>query len=71
MPNCRRSIAIFKLSCWARQCRRRDSSGWEEEGCGVVEGAGGVMERLERRVSWTPGAEGAPGSGIVECGWEG
>ena len=31
-----------------------------------VLGAGVERERLVRRVSWTPGAEGAPSSGSVE-----
>ena len=53
-----------------RHLARRDSSGWKD--CGAVSaglvdvlealGAGPVRERFERRVSCTPGAEGAPGA---------
>lgn len=32
-------------------------------------GAGVDRERFERRVSCTPGAEGAPSCGVVDCGW--
>ena len=32
-------------------------------------GAGVVRERFERRVSWTPGAEGAPRAGVVLERW--
>lgn len=34
----------------------------------VVFGAGVLRLRLARRVSWTPGAEGAP---MLACEWEG
>lgn len=43
-----------------------------EESCkaeGLDFGGPGVRARLERRVSWTPGAEGAPREGRVEVGW--
>lgn len=52
----------------ARQRRRRDSRGCVEVGAGaVVEedeagGGGACRARLARRVSWMPGAEGAPGA---------
>lgn len=35
-----------------------------------VFGAGVLRERLARRVSWTPGAEGAPSDGVVDVGCE-
>ena len=49
-------------SCWDFQALRRASNGWEEEvvGAPVALGAGADRLRLWRRVSWTPGAEGAP-----------
>lgn len=56
-----------------RQEARRDSrgwalvtTGWEEEV--EVFGAEGARLRFERRVSWTPGAEGAPRVGTVYVG---
>ena len=36
---------------------------------GFAFGAGNVRERFDRRVSWTPGAEGAPGVSVVAAGW--
>jgi len=55
----------------ARHLARRASSGCED--CSgawageevVVVTTGVVRERLERMVSWTPGAEGAPREGVV------
>lgn len=47
-----------------RQFARRASRGCAEASWGVVEtveAADGFRERLVRRVSWTPGAEGAEG----------
>jgi len=38
--------------------------GEEDEALWVL-GAGVLRERFERRVSWTPGAEGAPREGFV------
>lgn len=63
-------------SCWARQDARRDSRGWADwRAVGEVDveafGAGWLRLRLERRVSCTPGAEGAPSWGVVVEGWEG
>lgn len=57
----------------ARQLERRDSSGWAELSWGVVllEVAlwvEGLSERLVRRVSCTPGAEGA--EGLRAAFWE-
>jgi len=54
-----------------RQLERRDSSGCEEA---TAEKAGealwGVLrDWLERRVSWTPGAEGAEGARAVCWAW--
>ena len=69
----------MRVSCWARQRERRDSRGWkdwvdvEEVVREAVLGGGALRRRFERRVSWTPGAEGAPrGEGMeVGCGAEG
>jgi hypothetical protein len=49
-------------SCCCFQAERRASRGWVEavEGAPVALGAGAERFRLWRRVSWTPGAEGAP-----------
>lgn len=72
MPNCRLSVSILRLSCVVRHCERRDSSGcvdWSSTGLDVL-GAGVESDRLERSVSWMPGAEGAPRAGWVEDRWE-
>lgn len=52
----------------ARQFERRASSGCvdERDFAGAVE----VRPRLWRRVSWMPGAEGAPTDGTVAVGAE-
>lgn len=57
----------------ARQDVRRASSGWLDcSGSAVVDEPLGaelaVRPRLERSVSWTPGAEGAPLEGVVDVG---
>jgi hypothetical protein len=44
--------------------RAREGSEWVED----VFGAGVLRLRFARRVSWTPGAEGAPRLGWVEVG---
>ena len=57
----------------AVQLARRDSRGWVEDSFDCAEeesGEGfvlvvGVVKREERRVSWRPGAEGAPRSRLV------
>lgn len=64
MPKFRRSMFILSESCVDCQAARRDSSGcvdvvgwgWDLFGDEVVV----VGAREERRVSWMPGAEGAP-----------
>ncbi len=69
----------MRVSCWARQRERRDSRGWKDcvwedvEAREAVFGGGALRRRFERRVSWTPGAEGAPGVEGMEvgCGAEG
>lgn len=71
MPNCRRSISICSASCWERHCASRDSRGcvdWSSKCDACAFGAGVVRERLARRVSCTPGAEGAPSSACVVKG---
>lgn len=60
----------MRVSCWERQFARRDSRGCveaigEAEVALWVFGAGVLRARLERSVSWTPGAEGAPREGFV------
>jgi hypothetical protein len=64
MPNVRRSDSIFIASCVARHCVNRASSGCEDcSWSGWADefvGAGVVRPSEERRVSWMPGAEGAP-----------
>jgi len=48
----------------ACQAARRASRGWEDVGCALPSEeavGGGLRERLVRRVSWRPGAEGAEG----------
>ena len=47
------------------EARAREGSEWVE----LDFGAGVLRARLARRVSWTPGAEGAPRLGWVAVGW--
>lgn len=66
MPNVRLRPSIFNASCVAVHCANRDSNGCElsrgiEPVPAAVDGspwATGPMP--ERRVSWMPGADGAP-----------
>ena len=55
MPKLRRRLVILNSFCVDCQAARRASRGWGED---TDVGAGAA--RLERRVSWMPGAEGAP-----------
>lgn len=57
MPKFRRKAVILNSSWVDCQAARRASRGCEEVGAVWV---GLEEERLERRVSWIPGAEGAP-----------
>lgn len=57
MPKLRRKAVILNSSWVDCQAARRASRGCEEAGAVWV---AVVEERLERRVSWMPGAEGAP-----------
>ena len=51
----------------ACQRARRASSGWaDSRGCGAEEEGLIIGVRLARRVSWMPGAEGAPGGERVD-----
>lgn len=71
MPYCRRSRDILRLSCCVRHCERRASRGCADSRLSealVVEalvGADSERLRFERRVSCTPGAEGAPSCAVV------
>lgn len=56
IPKLRRRAVILNSSCVDCQAARRASRGWVEAGLDVWE----ADERDERRVSWIPGAEGAP-----------
>lgn len=58
MPKVRRSDSIRRDSCVDSQALRRASRGWRDAGAlGMLEVSEGPTPW--RRVSWTPGAEGA------------
>jgi hypothetical protein len=67
--NWRRSRLIFTASCCCFQALRRASRGCVDDvlGAPAALGAGAERLRLWRRVSWTPGAEGAPRTAGVVC----
>ena len=61
MPKLRRRRVCWRDSWVDVHEERRDSRGCVEESCGCCDEVEGEV-REERRVSWRPGAEGAPRS---------
>lgn len=71
IPNCRRRSVAFSEACVEFQFARRDSKGCDDwrTGGAVVSTMAGAEERV-RRVSGSPGADGAEMVGVVVVEWE-